>query len=110
MRKNGLLHTIIRRKVLVSMLFIGFSMMGYISYNKLPDSVSNKQLLFGAVLVPITLVSLQPIDMHISTNSEVGAWISLRKENWVCKENTQRLSTHKGKLTSERNYLCSNVN
>ncbi|MTI33194.1 efflux RND transporter permease subunit [Xanthovirga aplysinae] len=36
MSKKGLLYTIIRRKVLVSMLFIGFSVMGYISYNKLP--------------------------------------------------------------------------
>lgn len=36
MGNNSLLKTIIRRKVLVSMLFIGLTAMGYISYTKLP--------------------------------------------------------------------------
>jgi multidrug efflux pump subunit AcrB/ABC-type multidrug transport system ATPase subunit len=52
MPKNGLLHTIIRRKVLVSMLFIGFSVMGYISYNKLPVE------LFPNVELPILIVQV----------------------------------------------------
>src|SRR5688500_3173851 len=36
MDNNSLLKTIIRRKVLISMLFIGLTAMGYISYTKLP--------------------------------------------------------------------------
>ena len=36
MANHGVLHAIIRRKVLVSMLFIGLTAMGYISYTKLP--------------------------------------------------------------------------
>ncbi|MEO0553881.1 MAG: efflux RND transporter permease subunit [Bacteroidota bacterium] len=52
MRKNGLLHTIIRRKVLISMLFIGFSVMGYISYNKLPVE------LFPNVELPLLIVQV----------------------------------------------------
>ena len=58
MSKNGLLHTIIRRKVLVSMLFIGFSVMGYVSYNKLPVE------LFPNVELPILIV-------QVSSTSEV---------------------------------------
>lgn len=50
MSKKGLLHTIINRKVLVSMLFIGLSFMGYISYNKLPVE------LFPNVELPILIV------------------------------------------------------
>ncbi|MGK7390106.1 MAG: efflux RND transporter permease subunit [Candidatus Cyclobacteriaceae bacterium M2_1C_046] len=53
MAKNGLLHTIIRRKVLISMLFIGFTFMGYISYNKLPVE------LFPNVELPILIVQVQ---------------------------------------------------
>lgn len=52
MGKTGLLHTIIRRKVLVSMLFLGFSVMGYISYNKLPVE------LFPNVELPILIVQI----------------------------------------------------
>lgn len=52
MGKSGLLHTIIQRKVLVSMLFIGFSVMGYISYNKLPVE------LFPNVELPILIVQV----------------------------------------------------
>lgn len=52
MGKTGLLHSIIRRKVLVSMLFIGFSVMGYISYNKLPVE------LFPNVELPILIVQV----------------------------------------------------
>ncbi|WKV12346.1 efflux RND transporter permease subunit [Marivirga harenae] len=58
MSKNGLLHTIIKRKVLVSMLFIGFSVMGYISYNKLPVE------LFPNVELPVLIV-------QVGTTSEV---------------------------------------
>jgi multidrug efflux pump subunit AcrB/ABC-type multidrug transport system ATPase subunit len=50
---NGLLQTIIRRKVLVSMLFIGFTVMGYISYTKL--SVE----LFPNVELPVLIVHVQ---------------------------------------------------
>lgn len=52
MGKNGLLHTIIRRKVLISMLFIGFTVMGYISYNKLPVE------LFPNMELPILIVQV----------------------------------------------------
>ncbi len=52
MGKQGLLHTIIKRKVLISMLFIGFSVMGYISYNKLPVE------LFPNVELPILIVQV----------------------------------------------------
>ena len=52
MSKNGLLHTIIKRKVLVSMLFIGFTVMGYISYNKLPVE------LFPNVELPVLIVQV----------------------------------------------------
>ncbi len=54
MAKNSLLHTIIRRKVLVSMLFIGLTVMGYISYNKLPVE------LFPNVELPILIVHVSP--------------------------------------------------
>ncbi len=52
MGKTGILYTIIRRKVLVSMLFIGFSVMGYISYNKLPVE------LFPNVELPVLIVQV----------------------------------------------------
>lgn len=52
MSKQGLLHTIIKRKVLVSMLFIGFTVMGYISYNKLPVE------LFPNVQLPVLIVQV----------------------------------------------------
>lgn len=52
MAKQGLLHTIIRRKVLISMLFIGFSMLGYISYQKLPVEI------FPNVELPILIVQV----------------------------------------------------
>lgn len=52
MGKTGILYTIIRRKVLVSMLFIGFSVMGYISYNKLPVE------LFPNVEFPVLIVQV----------------------------------------------------
>lgn len=52
MSKQGILHTIIKRKVLVSMLFIGFTVMGYISYNKLPVE------LFPNVELPILIVQV----------------------------------------------------
>jgi multidrug efflux pump subunit AcrB/ABC-type multidrug transport system ATPase subunit len=58
MSKKGLLYTIIRRKVLVSMLFIGFSVMGYISYKKLPVE------LFPNVELPVLIV-------QVSSTSEV---------------------------------------
>jgi multidrug efflux pump subunit AcrB/ABC-type multidrug transport system ATPase subunit len=50
---NGLLKTIIRRKVLVSMLFIGFTVMGYISYTKLAVE------LFPNVELPVLIVHVQ---------------------------------------------------
>lgn len=53
MGKKGLLHIIIRRKVLISMLFIGFTVMGYISYNKLPVE------LFPNVELPILIVQVR---------------------------------------------------
>ena len=55
MSKQGLLHTIIKRKVLVSMLFIGFTVMGYISYNKLPVE------LFPNVELPVLIVQVASI-------------------------------------------------
>ena len=58
MAKNSLLHTIIRRKVLISMLFIGLTVMGYVSYNKLPVE------LFPNVELPILIV-------HIRSAAEV---------------------------------------
>ena len=58
MGKNSLLQTIIRRKVLVSMLFIGLTVMGYISYNKLPVE------LFPNVELPILIV-------HVRSTAEV---------------------------------------
>jgi multidrug efflux pump subunit AcrB/ABC-type multidrug transport system ATPase subunit len=53
MDNTGLLHTIIRRKVFISMLFIGVTVMGYISYNKLPVE------LFPNVELPILIVHVQ---------------------------------------------------
>src|SRR5690606_2427025 len=53
MAKNGILHTIIRRKVLISMLFIGFTVMGYISFNKLPIE------LFPNVELPVLIVQVR---------------------------------------------------
>lgn len=58
MGKNSVLHTIVRRKVLISMLFIGLTVMGYISYNKLPVE------LFPNVELPILIV-------HVKSTSEV---------------------------------------
>lgn len=54
MGNSSLLKTIIRRKVLVSMLFIGFTVMGYISYTKLPVE------LFPNVELPILIVHVRP--------------------------------------------------
>jgi multidrug efflux pump subunit AcrB/ABC-type multidrug transport system ATPase subunit len=51
---NSLLKTIIRRKVLVSMLFIGFTFLGYISYTKLPVE------LFPNVELPVLIVHVRP--------------------------------------------------
>ena len=58
MGNNSLLQTIIRRKVFVSMLFIGFTVMGYISYTKLPVE------LFPNVELPVLIV-------HVRSVSEV---------------------------------------
>lgn len=52
---NGLLHTIIKRKVLVSMLFIGFTVLGYISYTKLPVE------LFPNVEFPVLIVRVASV-------------------------------------------------
>lgn len=52
MANKGLLHTIIHRKVLVSMLFIGFTVMGYVSYKKLPVE------LFPNVELPVLIVQV----------------------------------------------------
>ena len=58
MGNNSLLKTIIRRKVLVSMLFIGITFMGYISYTKL--SVE----LFPNVELPVLIVLVKsPTDV-----------------------------------------------
>lgn len=54
MANNSLLKTIIRRKVLVSMLFIGFTFLGYISYTKLPIE------LFPNVELPVLIVHVKP--------------------------------------------------
>ena len=54
MGNNSLLKTIIRRKVLISMLFIGFTVMGYISYTKLPVE------LFPNVELPVLIVHVRP--------------------------------------------------
>jgi multidrug efflux pump subunit AcrB/ABC-type multidrug transport system ATPase subunit len=53
MDNNNLLQTIIRRKVFVSMLFIGFTVMGYISYTKLPVE------LFPNVELPVLIVHVR---------------------------------------------------
>jgi len=53
MGNNSLLKTIVRRKVLVSMLFIGFTVMGYISYTKLPVE------LFPNVELPVLIVHVK---------------------------------------------------
>lgn len=58
MGNNSLLQTIIRRKVFISMLFIGFTVMGYISYTKL--SVE----LFPNVELPVLIV-------HVRSASDV---------------------------------------
>ena len=58
MARNSLLHIIIRRKVLISMLFIGLTVMGYVSYNKLPVE------LFPNVELPILIV-------HVRSTTEV---------------------------------------
>jgi multidrug efflux pump subunit AcrB/ABC-type multidrug transport system ATPase subunit len=58
MGNNSLLQTIIRRKVLISMLFIGFTVMGYISYTKLPVE------LFPNVELPVLIV-------HVRSASDV---------------------------------------
>ena len=50
---NSLLKTIIRRKVLVSMLFIGITFMGYISYTKLAVE------LFPNVELPVLIVHVR---------------------------------------------------
>ncbi len=55
MDKNSLLGTIIQRKILVSMIFIGLTVMGYISYKKLPVE------LFPNVELPILIVHVKPI-------------------------------------------------
>lgn len=55
MGNNSLLQTIIRRKVLISMLFIGFTVMGYISYTKLPVE------LFPNVELPVLIVHVQSV-------------------------------------------------
>jgi len=53
MGNNSLLQTIIRRKVLISMLFIGLTAMGYISYTKLPVE------LLPNVELPILIVNVR---------------------------------------------------
>ena len=55
MRNNGLLNAIIQRKTLVSMLFIGFSVMGYVSYKKLPVE------LFPNVELPVLIVQINAV-------------------------------------------------
>jgi multidrug efflux pump subunit AcrB/ABC-type multidrug transport system ATPase subunit len=54
MGNNSLLKTIIHRKVLISMLFIGFTVLGYISYTKLPVE------LFPNVELPVLIVHVRP--------------------------------------------------
>ena len=58
MGKNSLLHTIIRRKVLISMLFVGLTVTGYISYTRLPVE------LLPNVELPILIV-------HVRSATEV---------------------------------------
>jgi multidrug efflux pump subunit AcrB/ABC-type multidrug transport system ATPase subunit len=58
MDNTSLLKTIIRRKVLISMLFIGLTVMGYISYTKLPVE------LFPNVELPVLIV-------HVRSASDV---------------------------------------
>jgi multidrug efflux pump subunit AcrB/ABC-type multidrug transport system ATPase subunit len=58
MGNNSLLQTIIRRKVLISMLFIGLTVTGYISYTKLPVE------LFPNVELPVLIV-------HVRSASDV---------------------------------------
>jgi multidrug efflux pump subunit AcrB len=58
MGNNSILKTIIRRKVLISMLFIGITVMGYISYTKLPVE------LFPNVELPVLIV-------HVRSASDV---------------------------------------
>jgi multidrug efflux pump subunit AcrB/ABC-type multidrug transport system ATPase subunit len=55
MGNNSILKTIIRRKVLISMLFIGLTFMGYISYTKLPVE------LFPNVELPVLIVHVKPV-------------------------------------------------
>ena len=55
MADSSVLKTIIRRKVLVSMLFIGFTVMGYISYTKLPVE------LFPNVELPVLIVNVRSV-------------------------------------------------
>lgn len=52
---NSLLKTIIRRKVLISMLFIGLTFTGYISYTRLPVE------LFPNVELPVLIVHVRPV-------------------------------------------------
>ncbi len=66
MGNSSLLKTIIRRKVLVSMLFIGFTVMGYISYTKLPVE------LFPNVELPVLIV-------HVRSASDVDPKYMERK-------------------------------
>lgn len=55
MGKNSLLHSIIRRKVLISMLFVGLTVTGYISYTKLPVE------LLPNVELPILIVHVRSV-------------------------------------------------
>jgi multidrug efflux pump subunit AcrB/ABC-type multidrug transport system ATPase subunit len=55
MGNNSLLKTIIRRKVLISMLFVGLTVMGYISYTKLPVE------LFPNVELPVLIVHVKSV-------------------------------------------------
>lgn len=55
MGNTSVLKTIIRRKVLVSMLFVGLTFMGYISYTKLPVE------LFPNVELPVLIVHVKPV-------------------------------------------------
>lgn len=66
MGNNSLLKTIIRRKVFISMLFIGLTFMGYISYTKLPVE------LFPNVELPVLIV-------HVKSVSEVDPKYMERK-------------------------------
>ncbi len=66
MGNSSLLKTIIRRKVLVSMLFIGLTFLGYISYTKLPVE------LFPNVELPVLIV-------HVQSTSDVDPKYMERK-------------------------------